>query len=528
MTVPQGQLPDPQTLYEHAACGLLLTDADGTIRRANATFCNWIGRPAKELIGSRRLQDMLTIGGRIFHETHWAPLLQMQSAVAEIKLDLQHRDGRTVPMLMNAVRRKHGDTVFVEVAVMVAVDRDKYERELLLARRQAEKLLDEAHQTQRAMILLQARLQLAMASAGLRLWELDAASGERRFDDDVALLLGHDAPAAVSAQDFLAAIEPDDRGQEALAFSQSAQADSPSRHWRFRLNGVDGQQRTISASGRAVRDAGGKLLLYVGVLQDVTELARQAEDAQHRAHFAEQMVGIVSHDLRNPLSAIQMSGALLARDELTATQNRIVKRIGLATERAQRLIGDLLDLTAARLGTGLKVVRQTIDLHAVIGDSIDELQTMFIGHRIEHRADGSGRASADAGRLVQLVGNLVANAIAYGAPGQTVSVKSTLQADTFTLSVHNHGTPIADELLPLLFEPMTRGAGASNADRSVGLGLFIVREIVRAHGGEVAVTSNATSGTTVRARFPRFDADGGAPEASSGGTRSAATANPQP
>ncbi len=494
-------LPDAQALYETAACGLLLTAADGTIRRANATFCGWIGRDADELVGRRRLQDLLTIGGRIFHETRWAPLLTMQGAVSEIKLDILHRDGRTVPLLMNALRREQRGQAWVEVAVMAAVDRDKYERELLVSRRQAEQLLDESRQQQQALSLAQARLRLALESAGLCVWGVDPHNGERHFDDKVAMLLGHPAPAPVPPQAFVAAIAPADRDAEAQAFALSLSSATPVQRWDFRLDGVDGRQRTISASGRAVRDEHGSLVQYVGVLQDITGMARERTQAEARARFAEQTIGIVSHDLRNPLSVIQMSGVLLGRGELNANQRQVLARIGLSTERAKRLIADLLDFTAARLGGGLKVVKRPIDLHAVVADAVEELQLMFPGHPLQHRSEGSGQAAADGDRLVQLVGNLVANAVAYGTPGQPIVVASQTAPGGFTLAVHNQGAPIPQDLLPLLFEPMTRGDGAVNPGRSVGLGLFIVREIVRAHGGEVAVSSSAASGTVVTARF---------------------------
>jgi PAS domain S-box-containing protein len=130
--------PEFDALYGRAACGLLLTTPDGVIRRANATFCSWVGFGAEELVDVRRIQDMLTIGGRVFHQTHWAPLMQMQGSVSEVKLDIRHRDGRVIPILANAIRRRHGEEVYDELAIMVATDRQKYEHELVLARRAAE------------------------------------------------------------------------------------------------------------------------------------------------------------------------------------------------------------------------------------------------------------------------------------------------------------------------------------------------------------------------------------------------------
>ncbi|RZL10057.1 MAG: response regulator [Rubrivivax sp.] len=131
-------LPSADELFEDAACGLVLTDLDGRILRVNRIFCHWLGHGCEQLIGQRRVQDLLTMGGRVFHQTHWAPLMQMQGSVAEVKLEVVHRDGHKVPMLFNAVRRRHGDVMFDEIAAMVVHDRQKYEQELLLARKAAE------------------------------------------------------------------------------------------------------------------------------------------------------------------------------------------------------------------------------------------------------------------------------------------------------------------------------------------------------------------------------------------------------
>ncbi|WP_159838565.1 hybrid sensor histidine kinase/response regulator [Burkholderia sp. 8Y] len=128
--------------YEHAPCGLVSTTTDGTIVRVNATFCRWTGYQADELLDQRRIQDLLTIGGKVFQQTHLAPLLQMQRSVAEVKLEIRRRDGRKVPMLINAVRRTVGETEQDDFACIVVNDRHKYEVELLHARRQAEEALE--------------------------------------------------------------------------------------------------------------------------------------------------------------------------------------------------------------------------------------------------------------------------------------------------------------------------------------------------------------------------------------------------
>ena len=345
-------------------CGILQTLDDGEIRRANRVFAGWVGVPSASLVG-KRFQDLLTIGGRIFHLTHWAPLLRMQGSISEVKLELAHNDG-PLPIVVNAIRRDDGTgTIVHEIAAYVARDRDRYEQELLRSR--------------------------------------------RRLEDVVA-----------------------------------------------ELNVVNGV-------------------------------------AKDRALFAEQMMGIVSHDLRNPLSAIRLGAELLSSQVRTEAEQRTIGRIVRATVRAARLIDDLLDFTSARVGTGIHIFAAPMRLHDVIAEGLDELRQAYPSHVIIHHREGDEACVGDARRLVQLVGNLVSNGIVYGAPDRPITV-TTCVKDSSSITVHNEGAPIPAEVQANMFKPMARGPDVGG-ERSVGLGLFIVREIARAHGGTASVSSSPT-GTT--------------------------------
>ncbi|WP_250035911.1 SpoIIE family protein phosphatase [Paractinoplanes maris] len=131
---------DPDDLYEHAPCGYLTTLPDGTIVRVNQTFLSWTGYTRGELVGHRRFRDLLTSGGRIYHETHYAPLLRMQDEVHELAFDLVCSDGRQLPTLVNSVlaRAESGQPRAIRTTVFNATERRQYERELLLARQIAE------------------------------------------------------------------------------------------------------------------------------------------------------------------------------------------------------------------------------------------------------------------------------------------------------------------------------------------------------------------------------------------------------
>jgi signal transduction histidine kinase len=135
-------LPPDEVLFEQAACGLVVTTVSGLILRANKTFCGWLGLDAAALAGRRRVQDFFTIGGRVFHQTHCGPMLHVQGSVAEVQVDLVHRDRSRLPMLMNIVRSLHGDAALDAYAFFIATDRRSYERELLVARKSAEEELE--------------------------------------------------------------------------------------------------------------------------------------------------------------------------------------------------------------------------------------------------------------------------------------------------------------------------------------------------------------------------------------------------
>ncbi|HEX2150319.1 MAG TPA: SpoIIE family protein phosphatase, partial [Actinomycetota bacterium] len=133
-------IDDAEELYDRAPCGYLTTAPDGTILKVNQTFLTWTRYRREELVSRRRLPDLLTPGGRIYHETHYAPMLQMQGSVREIALDIVTADGRRVPSLVNSVleRDSAGAPVVIRTVIFDATERRKYEQELLKAKQRAE------------------------------------------------------------------------------------------------------------------------------------------------------------------------------------------------------------------------------------------------------------------------------------------------------------------------------------------------------------------------------------------------------
>ena len=244
---------------------------------------------------------------------------------------------------------------------------------------------------------------------------------------------------------------------------------------------------------------------------EVTEHVRTRQTAEalaktlgQRFDFEQQLIGIVSHDLRNPLNVICLGAAsLMGRDELDERTARVVTRIQMAAERATRMIRDLLDFTQARLGTGIHLELRRAGFHSLTREVLDEVESSYPGRVLRVQSSGDGDGEWDPDRIAQVVQNLVTNALTYSPVGSAVHVETRGEDGAVTLTVHNQGAPIPPDALGRLFKPMSRATSDSDsASRSIGLGLYIVKHIVDAHQGTIEVESSASAGTTFTVRLP--------------------------
>ena len=218
--------------------------------------------------------------------------------------------------------------------------------------------------------------------------------------------------------------------------------------------------------------------------------------------FRDQFIGVLSHDLRTPLTAVMMSAAPLAVPEDNPERRaRAVTRIMNSAHRMDRMIADLLDLTRTRLGGSLPLKRRPANLQQVCHDAMMEIRAGEPDAVVRLHVSGDLCGEWDADRLQQVVSNLVGNAIQHGN-GTPVTLTGQAQGNSVTLTVHNEGPPIPPEVLPYLFEPLVRGR-AEGASQGVGLGLFIARAIVQAHGGQIQVSSSTDAGTTFTITLPK-------------------------
>lgn len=213
-------------------------------------------------------------------------------------------------------------------------------------------------------------------------------------------------------------------------------------------------------------------------------------------------LGVLGHDLRNPLGAIMMSAALLMTAEGPEWPHaKTAARIVASGTRIEGLIGDLLDFTRARMGAGIPIARKELDLEAECRRTVDEIAAFHPTCNVSFQATGHLRGLWDGSRIAQALSNLLGNAVQHGAQHRPIAVDLRGEADRVVLSVHNDGRAIPNRHLKDIFNPF-RQLDPGHAKSNVGLGLYIVQAIVVAHGGTVDAESS-DDGTTFTIQLPR-------------------------
>ena len=219
-------------------------------------------------------------------------------------------------------------------------------------------------------------------------------------------------------------------------------------------------------------------------------------------------LAILGHDLRNPLSTTIMTSKLLMRyenvsDKVTAAANRIHN----SSQRMNVLISDLIDFTRTQLGKKLPVTIAPANLNKICVDIVEEQQIANPDYTIVLKTKGNFDGNWDEHRIAQVFSNLLGNAVQHGVPSIPIEANLTSSRDSVFIRINNKGDPIPVSKIKHIFEPLTRHEQNEQTDysnkTSLGLGLYITKEIVLAHNGTINVTSQKVEGTTFEIALPR-------------------------
>ncbi|MCJ2122772.1 ATP-binding protein [Methylobacterium sp. J-077] len=514
-------MEDLEDLFENAPCGYASALPNGRISKVNHTLATWLDYPAGQIVG-RRFLDLLNIAGKVYYETHFAPLLRMQGFFYEVALDLVRADGTTLPVLVNAVVRKDatGGVRFIRITIFNASDRRRYEHEMLEARRIAEaatvalrdlNLNLEARVADRARALERAwRLSpdlLAIADAQGTLLAVNGAWTD---------LLGWQASDLVG-QSLAGFTHPDDLEptRTALSCITTEPLIEPSE---YRLRHADGSFRRFAWTGAFEE---GQIYVtgrHTTVEHEQAAALARAEEALRQSQKLEavgQLTGGVAHDFNNLLTIIRSSVDFLRRPDLPEDRRvRYMDAVSDTVDRAAKLTGQLLafarrqvlkptvfnvgdrlrgvaDMLDTVTGARIHVVSEIPDEPCFVMADVSQFETALVNMAVNAR-DAMNGAGTLTLRLDN-AGNLPAIRGHSAAPGRFACVSLT---DT--------GSGIAPDQVSRIFEPFftTKEVG-----KGTGLGLSQVFGFAKQSGGDVEVESEPGRGTTFTLYLPMIDGE---------------------
>ena len=335
----------------------------------------------------------------------------------------------------------------------------------------------------------------------------DAQGGELASNDAFAAIWGTPRRVPRSAEDYEQFVAHDTRtGQRLKAedwgLSIALQTGQVVQNQELEILTFAGERRIILNSAAPLLDGpGGEVIGGVAVCLDATELLTALRKLKEESELRDLFLGVLGHDLRHPLNSVKLASTLLLMEDLDEPSVGYVRRAARAADLMERMITALLDFTRAR-ARKMTLERKRGNLWELCAEVVEEFHLSHPRRKLSFTSGGDGEGRWDFDRLRQVFTNLIGNALAYSPEEAEVRVRARATSQALEIEIHNQGPAIPASELEHIFEPFRRGDRRGNKG-GLGLGLFIVKEIVSTHGGSISVSSSSQEGTRFCIRLPR-------------------------
>ena len=319
------------------------------------------------------------------------------------------------------------------------------------------------------------------------------------------------AQGAIDGRAWMALFHPDD-WMLAMEKWHHCRATGESYEIEHRLRHHSGQHRWVLGRARPVRDAQGVIVRWIGTCTDIHEQKLAQQDLQHASRLKDEFLAMLAHELRNPLAPIATAADLLSRGSLDeASVWQLSEVISRQARHMTRLIDDLLDVSRVTRGQ-VTLDRQPVDLKTIATEALEQLRPLLEAkaHQLDiHLSPERTQVMGDRPRLVQVLVNVLGNAIRYTPNGGRIDLRMLADDGHLTLRVRDNGIGMSSELLEVAFELFTQGERSSDRSQGgLGIGLALVRSLVQLHGGTVKVQSAGIGmGSEVTVVLPRLKHD---------------------
>jgi len=378
----------------------------------------------------------------------------------------------------------------------------------LMSRRQRmlEHEIEQRALTEMALRISEEKLRMAKEAARMGAWDWDLVTGDLMWTDRCKALFALPADAAVSHDVFMSAIHPDDR--ECVRRAEEDAVHREDYDTEMRVPWPDGSVRWVASHGRAFFDETGRAVRMTGMTLDITDRKRAEEALRDSDTRKTEFLGVLSHELRNPLAPIRMGMHILDRvpaDSPEATRAKEVVR--RQTEHLSRLLDDLLDVTRVSRGK-IRLQRENLDLCILVRRSFEDYRSMFERSEIEARLElptDPVWVDADPTRIAQVVGNLLQNADKFTSTGGVVTVTVCAHRQDVDIVVRDTGLGMGPGVVEHMFEPFAQEErGLARTRGGLGLGLALAKGLIELHGGSIEAHSDGPGrGSAFTVTLPR-------------------------